>query len=146
MFSKCDIFSHYRHYQKPSILKIVEEWKLARKNRWPKIWKWVCGPGNTTVKTTTPYAWGMCLEKLLLNGPGGAGPAGPTTSLPHAIQLLRNLPLRRVVPSGSSSTEKTTSAPLTTGAFKSISTCSWCNSIKIYYFEMSAAFLDVLLH
>ena len=114
------------------ILKISQpvqkKWKLARKNRWPQIWKWVCGPGNTTVKATTLYVHG----KLLLNGPGGAGPAGPTTWLPHAIQLLRNLPLRRVVPSGSSSTEKTTSAPLTTGAFKVISTRCRYNSIKIY--------------
>ena len=27
MFSKCDIFSHYRHYQKPSILKRSENWR-----------------------------------------------------------------------------------------------------------------------
>ena len=127
------------------ILKISQpvqkKWKLARKNRWPQIWKWVCGPGNTTVKATTLYVHG----KLLLNGPGGAGPAGPTTWLPHAIQLVRNLPLRRGVPFCSSSTEKTTSAPLTTGAFKVTSTRCRYNSIKIYDFELSGAstkFLD----
>ena len=74
MFSKCDIFSHYRHYQKPSILKvkIVEEWILARKNRWPKIWKWVCGPGNTTVKTTTPYAWACAWKNSCWMAPAAA--------------------------------------------------------------------------
>ena len=72
MFPKCDIFSHYRYYQKPSILKIVEEWKLARKNRWPKIWKWVCGPGNTTVKTTTPYAWACAWKNSCWMAPAAA--------------------------------------------------------------------------
>ena len=64
-------FEHYVHILKIS-QPVVKKWKLARKNRWPKIWKWVCGPGNTTVKTTTPYAWACAWKNSCWMAPAAA--------------------------------------------------------------------------